>query len=119
MVHVFDFLKCVFMCVCVCTCVCVCVCMCVCVCVCADSLLKVSAEAVAEIAGDIRNRGDLFCHVEHLKTSFYHIPFWPVIGVNVLSVVLFLWLLLIFISKRNDCIKVHLCFYLSISKYIT
>ena len=74
-----------------------CVCARVCVCVCVDSLLKVSAAAIAAIAGDIRNWSVM-------KTSFNHIPFWLVIGVNVLSVVLFLWLLIIFFSKRNGCL---------------
>ena len=71
-----------------------------------DSLLKTSAAAFAEFAGT--NWGDLISHVEHLKTFFYHIAVPLVIGVNVLSVVLFLWML--FITQKKSDFVLLACF---------
>ena len=51
------------------------------------SLMKVNTAAFAGVTGI-----EEICHVEHLKTSFYRIPVWLVIGVNLLSVILFLWM---------------------------
>ena len=68
-----------------------------------DSLLKAIAAAFAEIAGTNNwNWGDLIRHVEHLKALFYHITVPLVIGVNVLSVVLFLLMLFIAHKKKSD-----------------